>query len=204
MNLSPDPLSQPLRDLTGSMTHPHHQGSHWQPKKSPEPSFYYFAYGSCMCPVDLKRTFGENTHHYVVGTAILKGYRLGFYRRSLRRNCGALDVVSDPNSSVEGVLYHLPWRFSDRLDVREEVPRNGYRHEYVDVYSGGKRYQNVRTYVVIDKLPQELAPNDWYLNVVLRGAVTCGLSEEYCWWLFNHMYQLQLQQSQEVILANCS
>jgi len=21
-----------------------------------EPTFYYFAYGSCMCPVDLKRT----------------------------------------------------------------------------------------------------------------------------------------------------
>ena len=48
--------------------------------------------------------------------------------------------------------------------------------------------------MVIDKLPQELAPNDWYLNVVLRGAITCGLSEEYCWNLFNHMYKLQLQQ----------
>lgn len=201
MNLSPDPLPQPItfRDLARSMTHPSHQGSHWQPQGLSEPSFYYFAYGSCMCPVDLKRTFGENTHQYVVGTAILKGYRLGFYRRSLRRDCGALDVVQDSNSHVEGVLYHLPLRFSDHLDVREEVPRNGYRHEYIDVYSGEKLYRNVRTYVVVEKLPQELAPNDWYFNVVLRGAVTCGLSEEYCWWLFNHMYQLQLQQSQEAI-----
>lgn len=206
MNLSLDPLSQvrPLSDIRDSMTHPHNQGSHWQPQVLPETSFYYFAYGSCMCPVDLKRTFGENTYQYVVGTAILKGYRLGFYRRSLRRNCGALDVVRDPNSRVEGVLYHLPWRFSAHLDAREEVPSNGYRHEYIDVHIKDKLYKNVRTYVVIDKLPQELAPNDWYLNVVLRGAVTCGLSEEYCLWLFNHMHQLQLQQSQEVILANCS
>lgn len=206
MNLSPDPSPQvqTLSDLGSSMTRPYHQGSHWQSQGSPETSFYYFAYGSCMCPVDLKRTFGENTHQYVVGTAMLKGYRLGFYRRSLRRNCGALDIVCDSNSCVEGVLYYLPWRFSDHLDVREEVPRNGYRREYIDVYSEGKFYENVRTYVVINKLTQELAPNDWYLNVVLRGAVTCGLSEEYCWWLFNHMHQLQLQQSQEVILANCS
>lgn len=187
-----------------SMTYPHHQGSHWQPQESSEPTFYYFAYGSCMCPVDLKRTLGENTHHYVVGTAILKGYRLGFYRRSLRRNCGALDVVADESSHVEGVLYRLPLRLSDRLDEREEVPRNGYRREYIEVHSGGKMYENVRTYVVVEKLPQELAPNDWYFNVVLRGAITCGLSEAYCWKLFNHMYQLQLQQNHLIETGNCA
>jgi cation transport regulator ChaC len=156
--------------------------------------FYYFAYGSCMCPVDLKRTFGEQTHAYIVGTGQLKGYRLGFYRRSLLRDCGALDVVPDASQTVEGVLYRLPLRLSDRLDEREEVPRNGYRHEYVDIECGGKRYTQVRTYVVVDKLKEELAPNDWYFQVVLRGAVTCGLSEDYCWNLFNHMRQLQQQQ----------
>lgn len=162
-----------------------------------EKSFYYFAYGSCMCPVDLKRTFGEPTHAYVVGPATLDQYRLGFYRKSIRRQCGALDVVPDPNSFVMGVLYQLPWRFSDRLDVREEIPRNGYRHEYITVECQGKIYENVRTYVVVDKLPEELAPNDWYFNVVLRGAVTCGLPETYCWQLFHHMKTLQLQAKQQ-------
>lgn len=162
-----------------------------------EAYFYYFAYGSCMCPVDLQRTLGETTHSYVIGTAILKGYRLGFYRHSARRNCGALDVVGDPHSHVEGVLYQLPWRLSDRLDEREEVPDNGYRHEYVAVHSSGKVYSPVRTYVVVNKLQQELAPNDWYFQVVLRGAVTCGVSEEYCWKLFNHMHRLQTQQKRE-------
>ena len=156
-----------------------------------EPMFYYFAYGSCMCPVDLKRSLGENTHFYVIGPATLKGYRLGFYRHSARRNCGALDVVKDPTAAVEGVLYRLPWRLSDRLDEREEVPKLGYRHETVKVHCQGQLYADVRTYVVIDKLPEELAPNDWYFNVVLRGALTCGLPEQYCWQLFNHMYQLQ-------------
>lgn len=155
-----------------------------------EPSFYYFAYGSCMCPVDLKRSLGENTHAYVMGHGTLQGYRLGFFRRSRLRNCGVLDVVKDAGAVVEGVLYRLPQRLSDRLDEREE----GYCHETVEIICRGQRYGNVRTYTVIEKHSQEFAPNDWYFNVVLRGAVTCGLPEQYCWKLFNHMYGLQQQE----------
>jgi cation transport regulator ChaC len=153
--------------------------------------FYYFAYGSCMCPVDLKRSLGEPTHAYVIGPAILEGYRLGFFRRSRLRNCGVLDVVPDPASKVEGVLYRLPQRLSDRLDEREE----GYQQTLITVHRGDRAYSAVRTYTVIDKLTEEHAPNDWYFNVVLRGAVTCGLSEQYCWRLFHHMHTLQQTQA---------
>ena len=166
-----------------------------------EPMFYYFAYGSCMCPVDLKRSLGEKTHIYIIGPATLKGYRLGFYSYSSPRNCGVLDVIKDPTGSVEGVLYQLPLRLSDRLDEREGVHQNWYRHETVQIHSQGE-YKDVRTYVVIDKLAEELAPNDWYFNVVLRGAVTCGLPEQYCWKLFNHMHQLQQRHSQAQTLRS--
>lgn len=162
----------------------------WQQKPT-ELTFLYFAYGSCMCPVDLKRTLGENTHSYVIGPATLKGYKLGFNRRSVLRNCGVLDIVKDSTASVEGVLYRLPLRLSDTLDEREEVPQGGYRQEIINVSYNQQIYTGVRTYVVVNKLPKELAPNDWYFNVVLRGAITCGLSEEYCWKLFDHMHQLQ-------------
>ena len=158
-----------------------------------EPMFYYFAYGSCMCPVDLKRSLGENTHPYVIGPATLKGYRLGFYYYSPQRRCGALDVVEDPTHEVHGVLYRLPWRLSQRLDDREAVRHNSYRREFVDIDRQGKCYQGVRTYVVVDKLPAELAPNDWYFNVVLRGAIACGLPEHYCWQLFDRMHQLKMR-----------
>ncbi|MGF1537391.1 MAG: gamma-glutamylcyclotransferase [Elainellaceae cyanobacterium] len=151
------------------------------------PCFYYFAYGSCMCPVDLKRSLGEHTHPYVVGAAELKGYRLGFFRRSRRRNCGVLDIVPDPSSTVEGVLYQLPWRLSPFLDEREQ----GYCHAAVTVACKGRIVANVRTYTVLEKHAQELAPNDWYFTVVMRGATTCGLSETYCWKLFHHMHRLQ-------------
>jgi cation transport regulator ChaC len=153
--------------------------------------FYYFAYGSCMCPVDLKRSLGESTHTYVVGPATLEGYRLGFFRRSRLRDCGVLDVVPDPSSRVQGVLYHLPWRLSPALDLREE----GYRHERVTVTRNGRAYEETRTYSVVDKTHAEIAPNEWYTNVVLRGAATCGLPEQYCWDLFHHIYSLQRRQS---------
>lgn len=182
--------------------HPRQIQKTWiqQPPTGPdqsEPMFYYFAYGSCMCPVDLKRSLGENTHQYVIGSATLKGYRLGFYCHSSLRNCGVLDIVKDSTANVQGVLYQLPWRLSHLLDEREDVPRGGYRHETVEIHSNGQTYTNVRTYVVVNKLPQELAPNDWYFNVVLRGALTCGLPEQYCWTLFNHMYQLQQREYQK-------
>lgn len=167
-----------------------------------ELTFLYFAYGSCMCPVDLKRTLGENTHSFVVGPATLKGYRLSFNRRSVLRNCGVLDIVKDAAASMEGVLYRLPWRLSEALDQREEVPQGGYRQEMVNVSCHHQMYTGVRTYVVVNKLTQELAPNDWYFNVVLRGAITCGLSEEYRWQLFDHMHQLQRHHGNTQVLRS--
>lgn len=165
-----------------------------------EPTFDYFAYGSCMCPVDLKRSLLENTHNYVIGTAILRGYRLGFYRKSPLRKCGVLDIIADANSCVEGVLYRLPWRLSRALDEREGIDRSFYKQEFVEIDYASQKYQNVRTYVVVDKLDREIPPNDWYSQVVLRGAITCGLSEEYRWQLFNHMYQLQ--QREQIIIKD--
>lgn len=183
-------VSCPRNGLVESVRSPHQELPHRESPHAESPiesTFYYFAYGSCMCPVDLKRSLGEKTHAYVVGPATLRGYRLGFFRRSQRRNCGVLDVVKDPHFVVEGVLYRLPWRLSDRLDEREE----GYCHELIAVSCRGQHYTNVRTYTVIEKQAEEHAPNDWYFNVVLRGAVTCGLPEHYCWQLFNHMHNLQ-------------
>lgn len=158
----------------------------------PEPYFYYFAYGSCMCPVDLKRSLGESTHAYVIGPASLKGYRLGFHYYSAKRQCGALDILPDPTSDVYGVLYKLPWRLSDRLDQREGVQHGDYRHEFIAVEQAGQSFVGVRTYAVVHKTPTEIPPNDWYFNVVLRVAITCQLPEQYCWQLFDYMRGLQL------------
>ncbi|MBD2103320.1 gamma-glutamylcyclotransferase [Leptolyngbya sp. FACHB-261] len=163
-------------------------------KTQAKETFDYFAYGSCMCPVDLKRTLGEPTWPFVLGPATLSGYRLGFYSRSNRRNCGVLDIVRDEKAEVQGVLYRLPWRLSTLLDEREGVSSGWYRQETISVRCQSQVYSHVRTYAVVNKLAGELAPNDWYFDVVLRGALTCGLPEQYCWQLFEHMRHLQAAQ----------
>ena len=158
-----------------------------------ESFFYYFAYGSCMCPVDLKRSLKESTHHYIVGPVTLKAHRLSFHYYSRKRQCGALDISPDPQSEVQGVLYRLPWRRSDRLDQREGVHQGNYRHQWVSVNSHDRHYHQVRTYVVVQKSSVEIPPNDWYFEVVMRGATTCKLPELYCWGLFNYMRNLQIK-----------
>ncbi len=196
--VSSNPLQLPL--MSNSHARPHNYSSGQSSAQVPFVSgryFDYFAYGSCMCPVDLKRSLGEKTHAYVVGPAVLHGYRLGFFRKSQRRNCGVLDVIQDSSAHVQGVLYRLPWHLSDRLDEREE----GYGHELIQVQCDNQLYQNVRTYTVLDKLTMEYAPNDWYFDVVMRGAITCGLPEQYCWKLFNHMHQLQRQEQLQPCIA---
>ena len=154
--------------------------------------FEYFAYGSCMCPVDLQRSLGEKVYPYAIGSAVLRGYRLGFHYYSPERGSGALDILPDPTGEVHGVLYRLPWRLSPQLDRREKVYRGDYRHEFVSVSCQGRQCDAVRTYTVVRKTPCEVAPSDWYFDVVLRGAVTCKLPEPYYWRLFQHMRGLQL------------
>ncbi|OKH17004.1 gamma-glutamylcyclotransferase [[Limnothrix rosea] IAM M-220] len=184
--MSFDPAAFPLQAET------HHTSSPRIDIPTQLESFYYFAYGSCMCPVDLGRTIEEDAHSLVIGKGILRDYKLGFNRLSPKRqSCGVLDVVPHRGSHVEGVLYKLPWRVSDRLDIREEVPHQGYRQETIAIECGGKVYGNVRTYVVVDKEPQEIPPDDWYFYIVMRGAMTAKLSPDYSWQLFNHMKRLQ-------------
>ncbi len=157
-----------------------------------EPEFcYYFAYGSCMCPVDLQRTLQEAVEPYIVGTATLTGYRVGFYYYAQHRNCGVLDIVPDRDSTVHGVLYRLPARLIPALDLREHVPQGGYRHELVNVRCQNRHYLQVKTYVVVNKLSTEYPPNDWYAGVVMRGAATCNLPTDYRHQLHAHIQRLQ-------------
>ncbi|MEM1367702.1 MAG: gamma-glutamylcyclotransferase [Cyanobacteria bacterium P01_H01_bin.15] len=160
--------------------------------EDPESYFYYFAYGSCMCPVDLKRSLGENTYSYVIGPGVLRGYRLGFNYYSDKSRSGALDITPDSNGEVHGVLYRLPWRHSDRLDNREKVHQDHYHRQQVTIQRKQQIYEQVRTYMVVQKAAVEIPPDDWYFDVVIRGATTCRLPESYCWQLFQHMYGLKL------------
>jgi len=128
---------------------------------------YYFAYGSCMSPEDLARDVEE---FELIGPALVRGYRLGFTRYSRMRRGGVADLVPDENSVVEGVLYRLPVEQLPALDEREGAPEH-YRREHVRVETpDGKVYDDVLTYVVVDKAAEEIPPHADYVQTILRGA----------------------------------
>ncbi|MBO8142753.1 MAG: gamma-glutamylcyclotransferase [Firmicutes bacterium] len=135
---------------------------------------YYFAYGSCMSPADLARDVEE---FQLIGPARVRGYRLGFTRYSRARRGGVADLVPDKDGVVEGVLYRLPNEQLPALDEREGAPEH-YRREYIPVEAGGKTYEGVLTYVVVDKAAAEIAPHPDYIQTILRGA-EAYLSPEY-------------------------
>ncbi|GEM_PF-2053299 len=98
------------------------------------------------------------------------------------------DTTLNVELSIEGVEV----RISDQIGIHIGSDKP----EQVKVFCKGQVYTHVRTYTVINKLQQELVANGWYFDVVMRGAITCGLTEEYCWRLFEHMYRLQKYQFQ--------
>ncbi|HEY8495415.1 MAG TPA: gamma-glutamylcyclotransferase family protein [Limnochordales bacterium] len=128
---------------------------------------YYFAYGSCMSPEDLARDVEE---FELVGPARVRGYRLAFTRYSRARRGGVADMVPDEDGVVEGVLYRLPAEQLPALDEREGAPEH-YRREHVRVETpDGQVYDDVLTYVVVDKAPEEVPPHADYVQTILRGA----------------------------------
>ncbi|MFO7311997.1 MAG: gamma-glutamylcyclotransferase family protein [Bacillota bacterium] len=128
---------------------------------------YYFAYGSCMSPEDLARDVEE---FELVGPALVRGYRLAFTRYSRARRGGVADLVPDEGGVVEGVLYRLPAEQLPALDEREGAPEH-YRREHVRVETAdGNVYDDVLTYVVVDKAPEEVPPHADYVQTILRGA----------------------------------
>lgn len=127
----------------------------------------YFAYGSCMCPEDLRRDVGN---FQPVSAAVVRGFRLGFTRYSRARKGGVADLVPDLNSEVEGVLYRLPLSELPALDVREGAPDN-YRRDFIAVRTpDGKMYDRVLTYVVADKVPMDIPPHPDYAQTIFSGA----------------------------------
>lgn len=135
----------------------------------------YFAYGSCMCPDELSRDVVVYT---VVGSAVVRGFRLGFTRFSRNRKGGVADLVPDIDAETEGVLYRLPRAMLPALDGREGAPDH-YRRDFIAVRTAdGKLHDRVLTYVVVRKEPLDMAPHPDYAQAILNGA-QMYLSETY-------------------------
>lgn len=135
-------------------------------KRDPLP---YFAYGSNMNLAEMARRCPGAAP---LGTARLDGYRF------LINETGYATIAPAPAQHVEGVLWELLEEHHPILDEYEDHQMGGYDRCYREVRNGEEERRLALVY--IDHLRTRISPpNPGYLEKVIEGAVTHGLSPEY-------------------------
>jgi len=104
----------------------------------------YFAYGSNMSEQDLKE-YGVFLDFDTCKEAVLKGYKLDFNYFSQRRNAGAANIMLEPTSHVEGLLFQIDDEEHKKIRSKEGYP-NFYDEIRVSVHCTGQKFDDVVTY----------------------------------------------------------
>lgn len=139
-----------------------------------QPTFYYFAYGSCMDQGRFVSACVDQYFQNILGKGVLNGYTLGYTRRV--SDGGRADIV-ESGGIVEGVVYEVQEPGLAYLYRREGVKYRSYRPALIDVTVAGNLLKNVVTFIVVNK-EEETAPPYDYAEEIIRGG-SPYLSPEY-------------------------
>jgi len=142
-------------------------------------TFKYFAYGSNMLT---ERLTDRCRSAQAIGIANAAGYVLEFCKKSRDESGKAtLAESNQPGKHVLGVLFEIENGDLCKLDKAEGMG-NGY--ERLDKFSAnlladGTQY-GVKTYIASTyAVDDNLKPYDWYLALVIQGAIQHKLHEAY-------------------------
>jgi gamma-glutamylcyclotransferase len=140
-------------------------------------SFHYFAYGSNMLTARLRARCPSANF---VGLAEASYHSLLFSKRSIDGSGKATLVKSEEKSAkILGVLFKIDDSELESLDAAEGAP-NGYsRHDDFEVKQLGIEELVVATTYMANQLHEGLQPFDWYLALVVAGAIEHNLGNEY-------------------------
>jgi gamma-glutamylcyclotransferase len=137
----------------------------------------YFAYGSNMLTSRIvSRCPGTNE----IGRAWLVGYVLRFDKLSSDGSgkC-TIHETSDPHDIVHGVLFQIPSAQVSRLD-RAEAEGIGYDRGPIRVEVLHSAPVRAETYVAKETaIDPDVKPYDWYLDIVIQGALSHNLPDSY-------------------------
>ena len=146
-----------------------------------------FGYGSNLDWQDWEKWCNEhgrdpNSVEALPGIYLLPDYELAFDYYSHGRGGGALDVVKKRGHIVVGKLFKLNVEGWKALDAKEGAP-NYYERKAVQVLDEDGKSHNVITYVVTSdkKTTEHKTPTEEYVQAVLRGYDSHGITEKYPW-----------------------
>lgn len=138
--------------------------------------FYIFSYGSNML---LERITERIESVEVVGIHELTGFRLLFNKKSKDGSTKAnIEETKDRNDSVWGVIHKIDLKDKPTLDKFEGLGKGylliNFNHHVED------EYRTIHSYVATEyRYIEEGKPYDWYLNLVIAGAIENEFPEEY-------------------------
>jgi len=138
--------------------------------------FYIFSYGSNML---LQRITERIKSAEVVGLHELAGFRLLLNKKSKDGSTKAnIKETKDPNDSVWGVIHKIDLIDKPTLDKFEGLG-NGYLLINFNL-SIEDEFRAIHCYVATEyRYLEEGKPYDWYLNLVIAGAIENGFPDEY-------------------------
>ena len=139
----------------------------------------YFAYGSNMLERRLKHP--DRVPAAVArGIAAASGFIVRFHKRSQDGSGKCTLVAADDAAEAWGVLFNIPKQDFEKLDHVEGVHTGGYARQPISVRLTDGQTEAAHTYIAQEAfIDDTLIPFDWYLGLVVAGAIEHGLPAEH-------------------------
>jgi len=139
-------------------------------------SLLYFSYGSNMLT---SRLTARCSSAKVVGTAIARGHVLEFSKKSIDGSGKATLTKKGNMINTPGVLFEIDRTELDALDGFEGAGKGYDRLDefHVEIAKNGETVK-ATTYLAATTHPN-LAPFDWYLALVIAGALEHRLGDDH-------------------------
>lgn len=136
-------------------------------------TFMYFAYGSNMLTTRLRARCDSAKFH---SKALVCGYKLEFTKKSRDGSGKATLTKSDSVACTPGVIFRISESQSAELD-RFEGAGNGYDRVADFQIEAPDGPRTATTYLATAR--EDLLPYDWYLALVIAGAMEHGLGDSH-------------------------
>lgn len=151
----------------------------------PAMTVLYFAYGSNMLAERIVRRCASAR---VIGRATLPAHTVAFSKIGRDGTGKATLVAAGDAATAHGVVFEMSRDDIATLDRIEGRGRGYHRIERASLnLSVCGSLTEATTYIAEPRhIDPDLVPFDWYRNLVLAGAVSHGLPQEYCAWLKAH------------------
>lgn len=155
-------------------------------------TFTYFAYGSNMLST---RLIERCPSAAFICTGIVPDYALEFTKRSIDGSGKATLTKARGKSGIPGVVFEIKSCEREALD-RAEGAGNGYdRVDEFPVISGGKSIKTT-TYLATER-QKDVIPYDWYLALVIAGAIEHKLDASHIDYLRAIKYTKDLEKGRK-------